>query len=162
MDNKILSILLLFILFILLIPTVSAIDINNDTVAEDSAGDIAIDDSTESDEILTRDIAEVYFNASAENDGDGSIDNPYKYLRSNRLNKIDIAHFADGVYRLDNYRGIYSDIEFIGESAENTIIKYDGMAFSITSLNFKIPFSLYKRHEIIFRIKTDYCRYYVF
>ena len=130
MDNKVLSILLLFTLFILLIPSVSAIEINNFTDIGDSFSDVTVSDS-ESDEILTSDIAEVYFNASAERDGNGSQDNPYKFLRSNRLNQIDVAYFADGVYRLDNYRGIYSDIELIGQSAENTIIKYDGMAFSI-------------------------------
>ncbi|MBR6023647.1 MAG: peptidase C1 [Methanobrevibacter sp.] len=131
MDNKILSILLIFILFILLIPSVSAIEINNDTNIEDSSSDITVTDNIGSDEILSSDIVEVYFNASAEKDGDGSQDNPYKYLQSNRLNKIDVAHFADGLYRLDNYRGIFSDLELVGESAENTIIKYDGMAFSI-------------------------------
>ena len=122
------------VLFILLIPNVNAFELNNNTICNDSLGDVMSIENIETsqdNEILGDTTKIVYFNASAEIDGNGSINNPYKYLRANRLNQVTTAYFADGVYKLDNSRGVYTNLEIIGQSAENTIIKYDGMAFSV-------------------------------
>ena len=82
----------------------------------------------------------IYFNASAETDGDGSRTNPYKYVSSDRLpyNGYGLtAYFADGVYEIDeelylmsngameylNIFDVVTDTVLIGESRENTIFK---------------------------------------
>lgn len=86
-----------------------------------------------------------YFNASANVDGDGSKNNPYKYLRDERLPYGVTAYFADGVYEINSPCTVYSNdgvsitsatqVTFIGQSMENTIIKYVGNA----SIAIKIP-----------------------
>ena len=134
MDNKFYTSLLILFLLIFLIPCVSADEIDNNTdICELSIDDVQLTaiDTQHDDVTAASEPVEVYFNASAEKDGNGSADNPYKYLRSSRLNKVSTAYFADGLYKLDTSRGIYTDIDFIGQSAENTIIKYEGMAFSV-------------------------------
>ena len=131
MDKKIWGLLFIFIFCILILPSVSASELDDNSTVSSLSSDDVICASTIDNEVLADDTKEVYFNASVQKDGDGSQDNPYKYLRSDRLNRITTAYFADGVYRLDSYRGIYTSLELIGQSAENTIIRYDGMAFSI-------------------------------
>ncbi|WP_407420899.1 C1 family peptidase [Methanobrevibacter sp.] len=131
MDKKVWGLLLIFIFCILMLPVVSASEMNDNNTETYVLSDDVLQYVTIDGEVLGANTKEVYFNASVEKDGDGSIDSPYKYLRSSRLNQITTAYFADGIYRLDNYRGIFNDLEFIGQSAENTIIRYDGMAFSI-------------------------------
>ena len=131
MDKKIWGLLFIFIFCILILPSVSASELDDNSTVSSVLNDDVISLDTIDNEVLADDTKEVYFNASVQKDGDGSQDNPYKYLRSDRLNKITTAYFADGVYRLDSYRGIYTSLELIGQSAENTIIRYDGMAFSI-------------------------------
>ena len=132
MDKNVIGILLFFVLLILIIPSVSANEINeNSTNVYELSDDVVYSDTIDDNGFVQAASDTVYFNASVQKDGNGSVNNPYKYLRSDRLNKISTAYFADGVYRLDSYRGIYSDLELIGQSAENTIIRYDGMAFSI-------------------------------
>lgn len=74
---------------------------------------------------------DIYFNASAESDGRGTQSSPYKYLQYNRLTSGCTAHFADGTYELDFKKGIYSSMTFMGQSAQNTIIKFNGIAFNV-------------------------------
>lgn len=69
-----------------------------------------------------------YFNASAPNDGDGSRNNPFKYVNNNRLPYGVTAYFANGIYEIDELCDIYSNSEttkvtFYGESSDATIIK---------------------------------------
>ena len=69
----------------------------------------------------------VYFDASADSDGDGSQSNPYKYYKSDRINYGDTAYFADGIYDINETDSIYSSstykTTFIGQSVENTILR---------------------------------------
>ena len=69
----------------------------------------------------------VYFDASAASDGDGSINNPYKYLKGNRIGYGTVAYFADGTYELSDSLTISSSSTyqtiFVGQSSQNTIIK---------------------------------------
>ena len=66
----------------------------------------------------------IYFNSSVASDGNGSKENPYKYLNSNRINSNSNLYFADGEYELDKSISISSYNSFIGQSKDNTIIKY--------------------------------------
>ncbi|MEE0939432.1 Ig-like domain repeat protein [Methanobrevibacter sp.] len=69
----------------------------------------------------------VYFDASANSDGDGSQSNPYKYYKSDRVDYGTTAYFANGVYDITEANNIYSSsaykTTFIGQSIENTIFK---------------------------------------
>ena len=85
----------------------------------------AEDNSTE---ILSEDNSylDVYFDASAVDDsGNGSKENPYKYLKSSRVLDNSNIHLSDGVYELDLTKTISSYNAFIGKSMENTIITYN-------------------------------------
>ena len=76
---------------------------------------------------------EYYFDASLEeDDGNGTIENPYKYLTSSRIKANSIIHLANGEYILDK-RATINNVNIIGDDALNTIIKYNGPAFNITS-----------------------------
>lgn len=77
-----------------------------------------------------------YYNASVENDnGNGSIDNPYKELKSSRIQSDSIIHLADGEYNFDGSKDIYN-VSIIGENPLKTIIKN-------ANFNVRTSFSLY-------------------
>lgn len=71
----------------------------------------------------------IYFDANAEIDGNGTQENPYKYLNDNRLKFGDSVSLASGVYEINSSFRLYSDDKiastFVGENASNTIIKCD-------------------------------------
>ena len=84
----------------------------------------AQDNSTE---VLSEDSSHigVYFDASAVDDsGNGSKENPYKYLTKSRIKDNSNIYLNDGVYELDSSKTISSYNAFIGKSMENTIITY--------------------------------------
>ena len=83
-----------------------------DTIAENNENAL----SEEIDSII-------YVDASAETDGNGSLESPYKYLNHSFSGKT--VHLADGKYFLDNTLNIALDTTIIGESMENTIIDGD-------------------------------------
>lgn len=81
----------------------------------------------------------VYFDASANDDGDGSRSNPYKYYSSDRIGFGCTAYFADGVYDITEPNSIHSSsaykTTFIGQSMENTVLRSklaDKFDFTIT------------------------------
>jgi len=77
----------------------------------------------------------VYFNASASSEGNGTRDNPYKNFNVSYLNYSGcIAYFANGEYYLDSVLSQRSsNYTFIGESMGNTVINYNGTAFTVKS-----------------------------
>ena len=92
--------------------------------AQDNSTEVLSDDSSYSD---------IYFDASLTDDnGDGSKENPYKYLHSSRIKDNSNIHLADGLYELDSSTTVYNYNAFMGESMENTIITYNkaGYLFS--------------------------------
>ena len=67
---------------------------------------------------------EIYFNSNALDDnGNGSIDNPYKTFSDDRISENSILHFASGTY---NYTPVNSnknwDLSIFGQDSSNTII----------------------------------------
>ena len=57
---------------------------------------------TQSDANISQDINIIYFDASAERDGNGSKKNPYKYLYAERITPGVTAYFAQGTYELES------------------------------------------------------------
>ncbi|MBQ9026360.1 MAG: peptidase C1, partial [Methanobrevibacter sp.] len=68
---------------------------------------------------------EIYFNASADVDGDGSKDNPYKILNVQRIGYGNTLYFANGVYELQRTTTINKAV-FIGQDVDKTIINQNG------------------------------------
>ncbi|MBE6497842.1 MAG: hypothetical protein E7Z81_06145 [Methanobrevibacter sp.] len=109
----------------------------NDTVNETlSQGDLALDElQVSSNELNSTDdkLGDVissnviYFDASASADGVGTLENPYKVYKSDRIKFGTTAYFADGVYDITDSTSIYSSskyqIKFIGASADKTILR---------------------------------------
>lgn len=137
--NKSMVLFSVFLLLLMIVPSAFASDaVDNQTViSSDEQIEIsAVDDGGviyshgEDTNVLTGS-NDIYFNASAESDGRGTQSSPYKYLQYNRLTSGCTAHFADGTYELDSKKGIYSSMTFMGQSAQNTIIKFNGIAFNV-------------------------------
>lgn len=137
--NKSIVLFSVFLLLLMIVPSAFASDaVDNQTViSSDEQIEIsAVDDGGviyshgEDTNVLTGS-NDIYFNASAESDGRGTQSSPYKYLHYNRLTSGCTAHFADGTYELDSKKGIYSSMTFMGQSAQNTIIKFNGIAFNV-------------------------------
>lgn len=78
-------------------------------------------------------LPDVYFNASAREDGDGSIDNPYQDLKNHQITGR-TAYFADGIYTLTKTSNtIGADTILIGESSTGTIINCSNFGFRVFS-----------------------------
>ena len=66
-----------------------------------------------------------YFDSNVENDnGNGSQDNPYKNLTSERVKDNSIIHLSDGEYPLDA-QVMSKNITLIGQNPKNTVVKYN-------------------------------------
>lgn len=83
----------------------------------------SMDYSLSNDEIILLNNGEVYFDSNAIEDGDGSHNNPYKYLNSSSLSNCSIAYLRSGLYNYNSDElNISSDLSFVGESQDNTFI----------------------------------------
>ena len=152
MNFKKIIIFLTLILFLASVSAVSASDIANDTLSVDDAiNDIdeVIDDTQldqtvpvsssqdengkvgEGDDIYAQ---TYYFDANARADGDGSRNNPYKYVTDDRVPYGVTAYFANGVYEINGNIDLYSNdgsslfsdpskVTFYGESTDGVIFK---------------------------------------
>ena len=126
--------------------------------------------SKSDDDVLADGI--VYFDASAAGDGDGSRSSPYKYLTDDRLPRGVTAHFASGVYEVDEelnlYSGSGSQVTFIGDGMRNTVIKslnYDdfyigsGSTFYACNLTFEgshiLNHGIFGAENVIFKNSID-------
>ena len=83
-----------------------------------------------------------YFDANLDNDnGDGSIYNPYKALTAKRMGSNSIIHLADGEYELDGV-SYANNVTIEGTNPEKTIISFNGIGFdlggSLTLSNVKL------------------------
>ena len=73
-----------------------------------------------------------YFDASCENDnGNGSLENPYKYLKSDRIRDNSNIYLKDGEYLLDKPANI-NNVSIYGSNSQNTSIIYSGVAFVVS------------------------------
>lgn len=70
---------------------------------------------------------EIYFDASAAIDGDGSIDKPYNVFKPTRLTQNTIAHFANGEYVVPALKWV-NNIVLIGEDSKKLLLALIQMA----------------------------------
>lgn len=120
---KFIALTTILILLLIVIPTGFAMD--NETAVAVSDNDTL---SSVDEDILTDDY---YFDASIDNDdGDGSIYNPYKELTYYRIKANSVIHLASGEYKLDAGLNV-NNVTIIGESAESTIV--DNVVFTVSN-----------------------------
>lgn len=126
--HKILLIAVLLVIF--LVPSSYAADNQTSDIIEieEYQATISIDD----EDILAAN-NDYYFNSSLENDdGDGTSQNPYKYLTADRIKGNCNIYLSDGEYALDDSKSI-EKVNIIGSNPTKTIIKYDGVGFNVNS-----------------------------
>ena len=81
--------------------------------------------------------SDYYFNNNNTEDGNGSLENPYKNLNDSTLNDHSIIHLASGEYNFESDRS-FSEISFCGDAANTTIINANGYKlYNNGFLNFK-------------------------
>ncbi len=94
----------------------SSLEVTND--AEFHVESLTVDDSNPKG-------VDYYFNSSSDEDGDGSIDNPYNSLTNSRLKAGSTIHLANGEYNLTSGKTL-NKVTIIGEDSQKTIIRYSG------------------------------------
>lgn len=128
-------ILSIILSLLVIIPASFAADnvasIDDTIMIDDSIDDVLISDSADSDLIAGEgeDIPEeepkmdIYFNSNALDDnGNGSIDNPYKTFSDDRIMENSILHFASGIYDYTPYSTNMFNVSIYGQDSSNTII----------------------------------------
>lgn len=126
--HKLLLIGLLVLIFI--IPSSHAMDDQSSDLIEIEDDQTAISMVDEDTLAASNDY---YFNSSLEDDnGDGTSQNPYKYLTAERIKGNCNIHLTDGEYVLDDSKTI-EKVNIIGSTPTKTVIKYDGVGFTVNS-----------------------------
>ena len=113
MDIKKLVVIFAFLIFLLVSPSFAH---------DDNATEIPVGSN----------YGDVYFNSSSLSDGDGSIENPYNKITMDRINNYATLHLADGEYDVTGFKTI-SSLTIMGESSENTIVRHEGLLFTVLS-----------------------------
>ncbi|MBR3139419.1 MAG: Ig-like domain-containing protein, partial [Methanobrevibacter sp.] len=101
--------------------------------AEDSQAAVAEDNLTlagDGSDVLASDW---YFDSNAENDGNGSVADPYKLLKSTRIVSNSNLYLANGEYTLDRSVSNINNVTIIGDNPSQTIIRYSGTGFTVSS-----------------------------
>lgn len=97
------------------------------------------------------DFTDYYFDAGVENDsGNGSVDNPYKELKSARISGNSNIHLANGQYWLDGV-SYANNVNILGSDPEKTIINFYGVGF-----NLRGPLTLNNVTLVNLGIRDDY------
>jgi predicted outer membrane repeat protein len=93
-----------------------------------------MDNQTDNIAIVDGDVLEssndYYFNSSHEENGNGSVDNPYNDLNGNiRANSVN--HLSNGQYHINDSLE-FSDVSLIGENPHETVIECNGNPLNIS------------------------------
>ena len=103
-----------------------------------------------------------YFDSSADNSGNGSIDSPYKYLTNNTIKENSVLHFAKGDYNFTQLNEC-RNVSFIGSDVSKTVIQLNGcvectgqvVLRNITFINTQFSVKgVYNATNIIFKDST--------
>lgn len=128
--NKILMIfILLFILFII-IPGSFAHE-NQTNLQTDVSADV-----------LTDERIDIYFDASATSDGNGSKENPYSTFNPSKLRDGSNIYFAEGNYILNSDGLNLANVNLYGENPEKTVISASNFNQEVLNVNAKGTFSV--------------------
>ena len=114
-NRKIWTIFLFSLLIIVIVPFTFAESVDNETIILDNH-----------DENILENNNDCYFDASAlDDDGDGSLQHPYKYLTQERVKENSTIHLAEGEYALYN-GNLINKVNIIGSNPEKTSLNNHG------------------------------------
>ena len=130
-DKILFNICLTLLFLLIIIPASFASDNSEDILNNNDFNETSYLSANLDDNIL-RASNDYYFNASAEDDGDGSINNPYKYLTADRIKSNCNIYLADGEYELDSNKNI-ERVNIYGSDVEKTIVSYAGVGFFVST-----------------------------
>ena len=104
---------ILIFLILLIIPVSFADDLQSGLSDENvtSENDVAVND--------------VYFDSNAVEDGNGSLNSPYKHLTDDKITDNSVLHFADGEYDFTQLNS-HNNVSFMGSDVSKTIINSSG------------------------------------
>lgn len=126
MSKKINKLILFGMILILLMIIPASFAQNNDSLTlneHSSDGSVSI---SLNDDVLSSS-NDYYFDASVNNDGDGSRNNPYKYLTDSRILNNSVIHLAKGEYDFEPLNS-HTNISIFGD---NSIVKGNGKVLLI-------------------------------
>ena len=135
MINKKKYLLILLFLLIIAIPVSFASDNSTDKVVGNDV-EVANDTLTISDDEEILGAGDVYFDASATSNGDGTQSKPYNTVTSSNLGTTN--HFEPGTYRISSSISSltsYDGMSFIGQNKDTTILQYIGSDTFIKTSN---------------------------
>lgn len=101
----------LFIIFLLFIIPIG--------FASDNYTSLDSQDSFVDENLIISD--NIYFDSSATDDGNGTLDSPYKSFSADKIVDDSVVHFANGEYNLDQSK-IFKNLTIIGQSSNKTIL----------------------------------------
>ena len=119
--NKASMVLFIFLLLVILPVSFASGDVNDTMKIVEDADEISL--PSNDNDLLGVDY---YFDESANDTGDGSIDNPYKELTLARLKSSSTIHLANGEYNLTSGKTL-TELTIIGQDPEKTILRYTGV-----------------------------------
>ena len=93
----------------------------------DQSSDIDNSAISVSENDILKQSVDIYFDASVENDGIGTLDSPYKYLKKERILNNSNIHLANGEYELKD-TSIVDGVNIIGDM-DSTIVSYHDVGF---------------------------------
>lgn len=132
-NKKSILLLVLALLLVFIIPVSFAAE--NETTP---VGETDVDDTSSVNNVLSSSETsnDCYFDASAVDDtGNGSINNPHKYLKDEYVKRNSVLHFKNGEYSLKQLNsGSYNNVTFVGQNCENTIINGHGSSITVNNL----------------------------
>ena len=111
-----LLIISVFLLFIVILPSTVAYECVDQTNVTSRV--------VEEEEILLRNLNEVYFDSSAPDGGDGSKENPYNELKQEYIRDNGVIHLANGEYLFETFPSMqYTNLTVYGSGMQDTIVK---------------------------------------
>ena len=126
---KKINLMIILLVFIMLIPVCFANDLQSDAIAANDTSDANVQ------------INEYYFDSNATEEGNGTLDSPFKYLTEARVKENYVLHFANGEYSFTSSK-IRNNVSFIGSDVSQTHIVCKGSVNCGSNLIFKnITFS---------------------
>ncbi len=128
--NKILMIFIFLFIFFIIIPGNFAYE-NQTNLQTDVSADVLADEKID-----------IYFDASATSDGNGSKENPYSTLNPSKLRNGSNIYFEKGNYILDSNGLNLKDVHFYGEDPESTVISARYFNQDVLNVNAEGTFSL--------------------
>lgn len=106
--------------------------------AQENQTDLQIDAS----DVLAEETIDIYFDASAINDGDGSKEKPYNSIDLSKLRNGSNIYFDEGNYLLESDGFNLTNVNMYGKNPEKTVIAFYDFNWDVSNINAKGIFSV--------------------